>query len=156
GRPASAAPRPPTPSPPTMGFPTDPGSTATVTTGGDNHAIVKVFYATDRARSTSAAQIDYGADRNADGKLHLGRFDVSVPRDHRMATIERPTVWTFWREDPARHFIIVRRTEQSYQQFYQEIGGIVAQSPGKTAFVFIHGYNVTFESAVYRTAQLAY
>jgi esterase/lipase superfamily enzyme len=33
---------------------------------------------------------------------------------------------------------------------------MVAASPGKEAFVFVHGYNVSFEDAAIRTAQLAY
>jgi esterase/lipase superfamily enzyme len=136
------------------GFPTGTGSTTTVP-NDDNHAIVKVFYATDRS-SSGIDTIDYGSARNAGGKLHLGRFDVSVPRDRRMGTIERPTILTFWRADPARHFIIVNRMQQTYDQFYREVGELVARSTTRAAFVFVHGYNVAFEAAIYRTAQLTY
>jgi esterase/lipase superfamily enzyme len=121
----------------------------------NNHAIVRVFYATDRAR-TSATTVEYGAARNAGGDLQLGRFDVSVPRDHRMGSVERPTVLTFWREDPSRHFIIVQRTSQTEGEFFEQVSTRVAQSRRKSAFVFVHGYNVAFDDAIYRTAQLAY
>ena len=33
---------------------------------------------------------------------------------------------------------------------------MVSRSPRKDAFVFIHGFNVAFEDAVMRTAQIAY
>jgi esterase/lipase superfamily enzyme len=125
--------------------------------GGDesNHAIVKVFYATDRAR-LSAQAVAYGGDRNGDGRLQLGRFDVSVPRDHQLAKIERPNIWTFWHENPNKHFIIVRGVQQTYEEYYHQISNVVATSARKEVFVFVHGFNVPFESAIYRTAQIAY
>jgi len=142
-------PRPPAPSP------TPPSTIPSSATPEQNHAIVKVFYASDRAR-IGPTVVDYGTARNPSGQLALGRFDVSVPRDRRLGTIERPAIWTLWREDPAKHFIIVGRTQQTYERFYGEISERVDSSERKEAFVFIHGYNVTFESAIYRTAQIAY
>lgn len=151
--PPTKAPPPPPPAPAPGGRGTPAGR------GGppseENHAIIKVFYATDRAR-TSYQPLAYSGGRNMAGRLQLGRFDVSVPRDHRLAQVERPDKWTFWREDPNKHFIMVRRTEQTYQDYYSEIAGIINQSRRKEAFVFVHGFNVPFESAVYRTAQIAY
>jgi esterase/lipase superfamily enzyme len=44
----------------------------------------------------------------------------------------------------------------SYESFYRDISVWLAKVPVKQAFVFVHGYNVLFEDAVYRTAQLAY
>jgi esterase/lipase superfamily enzyme len=135
----TALPPPPPPPPP------DP----------NNHAIVPVFYATDRDR-VSYTPLAYGGGREPARQLHLGRIDVSVPRDHKMGQMERPTIWTFWREDPTKHFIIVKAQEQSYEDFYRDVAGVVGRSQRKEAFVFVHGFNVSFESAVYRTAQVAY
>jgi esterase/lipase superfamily enzyme len=141
---AAAAPRPPetAPAPP----PPEDANT---------HAIVPVFYATDRNRITYAP-LAYGGEREPAKQLHLGRIDVSVPRDHHSGNVERPSIWTFWREDPDKHFVIVKATEQGYDQFYTQVREVVAHSTRKEAFVFVHGFNVTFESAVYRTAQIAY
>jgi esterase/lipase superfamily enzyme len=117
---------------------------------------VPVFYATDRER-VGFQPISYSANRNPNERLHLGRFDVSIPREaHQVGRAERPDIWTFWREDPDRHFVIVRREEQSYERFYGELAGVVAKSTRREAFVFIHGFNVGFEDAIYRTAQIAY
>lgn len=121
---------------------------------GDNGAIVRVFYATDRARTTSSV-IEYSGVRG-DGRLQLGAFDVNIPREHRMGSVERPSILTFWKEDPAQHFVIVRRTLHGYDEFYREISAVVGRSSAKSAFVFVHGYNVGFDQAVYRTAQLSY
>ena len=38
--------------------------------------------------------------------------------------------------------------------FFTELSQIIAKGDKKTAFVFIHGFNVAFEAAVKRTAQL--
>jgi esterase/lipase superfamily enzyme len=116
---------------------------------------VPVFYATDRNRA-GFTPLNYDGSRNPDGQLHLGRFDVSVPKDHRLGQVERPTWRTFWREDQNLHFIITARTELPYEEFYGGIRAHVEKSARREALVFIHGYNVTFEDAVYRTAQIAY
>lgn len=121
----------------------------------DGSAVVSVFYATDRVRLPGPV-VSYGAGRNATGVLDLGRFEVSVPRDHERGSLERPDVWTFWKPDPALHFLITRRTRQSYNDFYADIRDRVARFARKDAFVFIHGFNVTFDDAVYRAAQFAY
>ena len=65
-------------------------------------------------------------------------------------------MWSLWREDPDQHLVIVQRVEHTYDGFYHEVSLLVATSSLKQAFVFIHGYNVEFEDAVYRTAQVAY
>ena len=98
----------------------------------------------------------YGGEREPAKQLHLGRIDVSVPRDHHSGNVERPSIWTFWREDPDKHFVIVKAAEQGYDEFYTQVREVVGHSSRKEAFVFVHGFNVTFESAVYRTAQIAY
>jgi esterase/lipase superfamily enzyme len=114
---------------------------------------VSVYYATDRARIASQV-LSYGGDRNKTGRLELGRFDVSIPPDHRVTQIERPKNRA--PEDPNRHFVIVQRVPQTYDQYYVELTNVVGGSPRKEVLVFVHGFNVSFESAIYRTAQLAY
>ncbi len=143
---ARAAPAPPPPPAPPPTAAAQPDA---------NHAVVPVFYATDRNRVTYTP-LAYGGKREPTRQLHLGRMDVSVPRDHQEGQVERPTIWTFWREDPAKHFIIVRAVEQGYGEFYDGVRDVVNRSERKEAFVFVHGFNVSFESAVYRTAQMAY
>jgi esterase/lipase superfamily enzyme len=119
-----------------------------------SQAVIRVFYATDRIR-TAMQPLAYGNDRADGGKLHLGHFDVSVPREHTIGVLERPRFWTY-RQDPANHFTIVDGKERSYDDFYREVTGIVDQSTRHEAFVFVHGYNVPFDSAIFRTAQIAH
>jgi esterase/lipase superfamily enzyme len=119
-----------------------------------NHKVVTVFYATDRNR-LAYTPLAYGGEREPTKRLHLGSIDVSVPRNHQVGNVERPSIWTFRREDPEKHFVILNATEQGYDEFYSQLRGVVGRSPRKEALVFIHGFNVAFDSAVYRTAQIA-
>ena len=48
-----------------------------------NFAVIRVFYATDRQRGTFPSLIHFHPD--PDGRLTLGTFDVSIPREHRLA-----------------------------------------------------------------------
>jgi esterase/lipase superfamily enzyme len=124
----------------------------------DNYAVVRVFYATDRQPTGNQAPGEfYGSDRSPDESIHLGTLDVSIPRDHRMGAIERPSIWKLeFREDPAKHVVLLSVSPQPEADFYRDLSAKVASSPEKDAFVFIHGFDNTFEQAAWRTAQLSY
>jgi esterase/lipase superfamily enzyme/nucleoid DNA-binding protein len=117
--------------------------------------IVKVFYATDR-EPTSLEPLRFGPRRSSTEQLHLGTCEVSIPLDHRMAKIERPTFWRLYRENPKKHFVIRGVTAKENDAFFSELAQCVKGSKENDAFVFIHGFRVTFNDAVYRTAQIAH
>lgn len=123
-----------------------------------NYAVVRVFYVTDRQTTgDNEPGRFYGGDRQPDESLHLGTLDVSIPRDHRMGEIERPAVWKLeFRENPDRHVVLLSVQPKSEQEFYADLAAKVQSSPNKDAFVFIHGFDNTFEQAAWRTAQLSY
>ena len=134
------------------------GVTETIAVSGGQSpglAVVPVFYATDREQLMSGP-LNYGPRRNSSGTLFLGRFDVSIPRYHEMGNVERPTIWRLRIENPDRHFVITKRRQQPYDGFYEDVRATVRKATKKDAFVFIHGFNVEFEDAVFRTAQIAY
>lgn len=124
-------------------------------TGEAPYAVVKVFYATDRAKTgDSAPNSTYGPSR---GKLAFGVADVSIPRDHRMGHLEAPAISQLeFREDPEQHVVLLSVAEQDRASFFRSIGAKIAASPKRSALVFIHGYNITFSEAARRTAQLSY
>jgi esterase/lipase superfamily enzyme len=125
---------------------------------GGNYKVVRVFYATDRTPTgISSPSKFYGVSREGNENLHLGTVDVSIPHDHRMGHLERPSIWRVeFREDPAKHVVLLSVTPRSDAEFYQELSNKVGLSPNKDAFVFIHGFDNSFEQAAWRTAQLAY
>ena len=117
--------------------------------------VVPVFYATDRAR-LSYEPLQYGTTRTSPEMLHLGRIDVRIPEAHAIGEVERPTIRTLYIEDEKSHIVIRGATEQSYDEFYADVTRRILSSPRREAFVFVHGYNVAFQDAVFRTAQIAW
>jgi esterase/lipase superfamily enzyme len=74
-----------------------------------------------------------------------------------MGELETPSVWRLeWSEDPEHHVVLLSVTEKEKPAFYQDVAGRIRESAGKNAFIFVHGYNVTFADAARRTAQMAY
>ncbi|HLW55334.1 MAG TPA: alpha/beta hydrolase [Candidatus Angelobacter sp.] len=123
-----------------------------------NYSVLRIFYATDRELK-SADPPRYGPRRNPKGEITLGSCDVSIPRDprHQTARIERPSIWKFeFRENPDKHIVIRERAIKPAADFYSELSQIVSNSERRQAFIFIHGFRVSFDDAVYRTAQIAY
>ena len=117
--------------------------------------MVPVHYATDRKATGKAAPNEfYGADYS--DSLNFGLLTVSIPSRHRLGRIERPTVWSWWKEDPADHVVVRRIDELDEAAFFASLSAEVARLDRKTAFVFIHGFNVTFAEAAWRAAQMAY
>jgi esterase/lipase superfamily enzyme len=117
--------------------------------------IVRVFYATDRKPTGRSEPNDkYGAER---GTLVLGEAEVSIPRDHRLGELEAPSIWRLeFTEDPEKHVVLKAAAEVIPEVFYKEVRAKVAAAPDRSAFIFVHGYNVTFKDAARRTAQMAY
>jgi esterase/lipase superfamily enzyme len=116
------------------------------------HVVVPVMYGTDRKRNGNS----YGGEPN-EGKLSLGVVKVSVPEDHYMGVMEHPPWWKFgfgW--DPNEHVMVLSVHELVRNEFIARSIATLAQGGLKQALVFIHGFNVTFDDATRRAAQLAY
>lgn len=117
--------------------------------------IVKVFYATDRKPTgVSDPNEKYGGDR---GTLVLGEAEISIPRDHRLGELEGPSIWRLeFSEDSNKHVVLKAAAELIPEVFYKNVREKVAAAPDKSAFIFVHGYNVLFKDAARRTAQMSY
>lgn len=120
-----------------------------------NYAVVKVFYATDRnlTKNKNPAVV-YGSSRSS---VTYGSCEVSIPRNHRKGKLEAPSILRFEiREDPSKHVILRKIDVVSKDQLFADVAERVKRSKKENAFLFIHGYNVTFEDAARRTAQISY
>ena len=115
----------------------------------------EVFYATDRA---AAAGGSFGPDASDKDQLQFGRVVVSIPEAHSRGELERP--WQVFSvslpEDARRHIIIAKRTALPEDAFFTGLTGAIDDAPESGTFVFVHGFNVSFDDAVLRTAQLAW
>lgn len=91
------------------------------------------------------------------GELEMGTCQVSIPACHEVGEVESPSVFRLeLSEDPRKHVVLMDVKPESADAFSEALKQRVSQSPDKDAFVFVHGYNVTFEAAAQRTAQMAY
>jgi esterase/lipase superfamily enzyme len=127
--------------------------------------VVPVFYGTDRNADATPQRADYGSGRAK--RLELGRALVTVPKTHEVPNVERPWVYRLpftqiviyrEREDPARHFTLKEVKALSREEFLKLVRERLALSRDYRdhALVFVHGFNNTFDAALYRTAQIAY
>ena len=97
--------------------------------------------------------VTYTGDR---GLLTRGVCDVTIPDDHQKGTVERPSLLRFeFREDQQKHIVLSSAIELPKDEFQQRLSETVASSVDRDLLVFIHGYNVDFQSAVRRTAQIS-
>ena len=97
--------------------------------------------------------VTYNSQR---GTLVKGICEVTVPDTHQRGQVERPSLLRFEvREDQREHVVLTSAVELPASEFQQRLVETIAMSPDQDLLVFIHGYNVDFESAVQRTAQIA-
>jgi len=181
-----APPPPPVSQPAPRSLPTDvPASQPTPAPGTDSEAtrspagpppgapaqaegdwdVVPVFYGTDRARKDQPKRLFYTSERAR--RLELGQALVTVPKTHQVPNIERPfairipyfqvTIYE-GAEDPKNHFTVKEMSVLGREQFLAKARERVNGSRAfkDQAVVFVHGYNNSFDYALYRTAQMAY
>lgn len=146
-QPVGAAPPPPPPPPAPVPEPEPEPAT-------EEFARITAFFATDR-NYVPSAEPNKAFGKQAD-RLRYGVATVSIPREHRMGEIERPFLPSLFREDPARHVVLLSADVVTSDMFFQQLSQRVRDSDGHNALVFVHGYNVTFADAARRTAQMAY
>lgn len=118
------------------------------------YQVVKVFYATDRNPIKQWDSITYGNVRGSN--LLFGECLVSVPLNKKMGEIPRPSRLLLESENPTKHIMLSKITEMSEDTFYMSIDTSISNSEDNEAFVFIHGYNVTFKEAILRAGQIAF
>jgi esterase/lipase superfamily enzyme len=119
------------------------------------YAVVRTFFATDR-NVTGKTKPDemFGNDRSI---LTYGTCNVSIPREHRMGELESPSIFRLqFRQDPSKHVVLLSTAISEKGKFFAELADRVRAVSKRTAFLFVHGYNVTFEDAARRTAQISY
>lgn len=121
-------------------------------------AVVDVFYATDRSKvDAPAPAARFGTNR---GPVTYGIAKVSVPASHAMGELEAPPGADLVRlrfiEDPRKHVLVAAVDALPKEQYFAQLRAQVARSPKADAFVFVHGFNVSFEDALRRTGQIAF
>lgn len=93
-------------------------------------------------------------------ELSYGACQISVPKPENRSAgeLNRPlSVWVFEApENAEKHFVLRKVDEHANKEaFYKSLSAQLDRSQDGASLLFIHGYNVSFEDAIFRTAQLA-
>jgi esterase/lipase superfamily enzyme len=99
----------------------------------------------------------YGKER---GELQYGHLDVTIPQIHKEAELETQPRWTEYvlnaGEARSRYVLLDKVTPQPKDAFVRGLRQQIKDAHSKDVFIFVHGFNNTFEDAARRAAQLAY
>jgi esterase/lipase superfamily enzyme len=151
---------------------TNAGGTTPVTVPDDKpYASVPVLFGTDRKQGETR-RAKWGDNVDTFGgesqfKLALGKAIVTVPIQkgvRQRGSVPRPELVVFgfrvpWgTEQLDKHFTVYSANTLDEASFLAEVKVTLAKSKSaeKHALLFVHGYNVTFEDSLYRTAQIAH
>jgi len=117
---------------------------------------LKVFYATNRKRTSDASALNaYGTERVE--QLGFGAVEVAVPYRPDMKDTQSPAIFATERLLDADSLELGARLQpMSLEQWKQTIATRAETFGSPGILVFIHGFNVSFASAARRAAQLAY
>lgn len=132
-----------------------PESVATTDAEVEKRRIVDLMFAT--TRKYEDAQERFTGERSP--TITFGQANVRIPEAHLPGELERPHNYTLlsftvWRqtEDPKKHFVI-RDINILPKERWAEI---LSTMPSDDALVFVHGFNTSFEDALYRNAQIVW
>ncbi len=108
-----------------------------------------------RAHYSKHSGTTFGPRHNSESKIYYGYCDVSLPPTHSVGEVEEPLIGP---EDEDYHVVLQRTEQLSDEAFIQAVRKTLDGRPKdrRDCFVFIHGYNSTFEQAARRTAQIHY
>lgn len=107
--------------------------------------MVEVHTATNRSIRADFP-VAFGQDRAAD--MIWSRFEISIPPTHQPAQIE----WPEDKADPSQSFAVAKRWDMTANAF---VDSLVGDRRTRDVAVFVHGYNTTFQEALFRQAQMA-
>jgi esterase/lipase superfamily enzyme len=117
-----------------------------------------VVFGTDRRALPASAMISYSSLRNyqAAKGYDIGTAVVTIPKTHVAGQIERPSFYNVFDRENPKKYIQITSIDTAKENTLKKLKELVNRSADKDAFIFVHGYNNTFEKAAMKTAQLAY
>ena len=116
--------------------------------------VQSVYYVTDRkATGDPKPELAFGGERAAEGELSYGRADVNIPYSHKSGQIETPWLKLEKLREASKHIFILKLDGRDEGQFFADIAGTAGDGD---VLVYVHGFNVRFEDALVRAAQISF
>lgn len=126
-----------------------------------NYTTYPIFYGTDRLLEPGRT-VRFGGFRS-DDTISVGIANVSIPHIHREGNLERPWLWpTQSKGSPNKHIVVHDNEVMALESWLASAKGYLSKlelghDPSrKEGLLFIHGYNVSFDAALWRAAQLCH
>jgi esterase/lipase superfamily enzyme len=115
-------------------------------------ATYPVWYGTNRApRDATDSSKGYSAER--DSKVHLGRCEVFIPKSHKIGSTGS-SWWARLKSGVDDRLRLLSISELSPEVYWAQIATYPLED--RDAVIFVHGYNVSFESAALRAGQIGF
>lgn len=112
------------------------------------------YHALELVVQEQKLSIVYGGEYR--DELEYGTCTVSIPPNHQAGMLEARSLFKLQvRTDPNKHVVLTQVQQLAPAQFMTDLKAMQAEK-GRHLLVFVHGYNVSFEDAARRTAQMAY
>lgn len=121
----------------------------------DGTTLVKVFFSTDRNVAGRVGRVSsFGS--NSAPNVTWGSAEVSVPVTRLKGEMATPPGFKEgFDADRQRYFVIMDATPYDHRSaFVQELQKSITDKGTSSLLLFVHGYNVTFQQAAMRAAQL--
>jgi esterase/lipase superfamily enzyme len=154
-RTSAPAPQPAEKAPPSSPPPPVDIDTRSADPAREDHRIVDLMFATNR--KFDDAQERFTGERNPE--ITFGAAFVRVPERHSPGGLERPWNFTLFsytlyrqEEDPKKHFVLRDPKILTKERWLEVIGSASSED----VLVFVHGFNNSFEDALYRNAQIVW
>jgi esterase/lipase superfamily enzyme len=84
--------------------------------------------------------------------MSYGRAEVNIPKSHKTGMIETPWLGISLFKHKSHHIFVLELEPQSKGRFFSEI----AEHDEGDVLVYVHGFNVRFEDAILRAAQISF
>lgn len=120
---------------------------------------MRLSYATDRTVSPGHPEPEEHFSGTLDSNFtdfSFGTARISIPTQRKPGDLNLPGFWSFVeRPDPNRYFVIRELSDLSRAAFLKQINE-ESRNQTSSLLLFVHGFNVSFSDAAFRTAQLAH
>lgn len=121
--------------------------------------LVPVYYVTNRKKTGHKSLRKYYAPEwDYEMPIKYGKCLISIPKKHKIGEVERPKWWKCeFKESQDKHLVIREIIQiNDAQEYFSDMACKINKSTSKDAFIFIHGFNETFEKTALRTGQMAF
>jgi esterase/lipase superfamily enzyme len=123
-------------------------------------ATVRVYYGTNRAPSGDTKPAEFYSKER--GELQYGYLDVTIPQVHQEAELETQPRWLEYtlstdKASMRAHYVLLDKVAPlPKDEFVRSLRQQINDTKSKDVFIFVHGFNNSFEDSARRVAQLAY